>query len=404
VAGGLLDFNGANAPAGYLSPLSDTLSITGDLTRDYQLRVLRVEPPSPGIAVSGHVGGIADGTRDAMVWFVHYRQGGYNGFGAGVRPDGGFTTHLASGDYTLYYGATATEAAAGGTYAWQFSAPMNRTVTIDAPTTLELTAPDSPPTGTLGGSLDLGSLVPTSVTASARIVHTGTEFTLFNPLVTGIVAPASYSVKATPAPFALSFTASDPAAPETSFQLSVPGGDITAGEAQIRNVSLPDAVPVAFNITTPPGGSVARIRLAGYRENNTVQLHSTVAVPDGATTYSSVAPPGDYSAGVDIALASPPEDRVSLSVSHVPVTVPEGGGAVTVPIPVPTMVTFRGHVTYPNGSPAPGAMVTLGAFEDSTAPAPYTAYASTVTDAAGAFSIVVPTASYDVYVYAPPVY
>jgi hypothetical protein len=402
VAGGLLDFTGANAPAGYLPPLSETLKITGDLTRDYQFRVLRVDPPPPpGIPVSGQVSGITEGMRDPLVWFIQYRQGGYSGYGTGIRPDGGFTKDLAAGDYSLYYGATATEAADGGTYAWQFSAPMNRTVTIDAPMTLELTAPGSPPTGTLGGSLDLGSLVPTSVTASGRIVHTGAEFALASPLATGIVAPDSYSVKAIPAPYVLSFIASDPAAPETRFNLNVPGGDITAGEAQTRDVSLPAAVPVTFNITPPPGGSVAQIRLVGYRDDNTVQLSSTVSVPDGATSYASVAPPGDYSASVDVALASPPEDRVSLIVSYVPVTVPEGGGAVSVPIPIPTMVTFRGHVMYPNGSPVPGATVRLGAYFDSTANLPYAASASTVTDAAGAFSIVVPVATYGLTVYAP---
>jgi hypothetical protein len=403
VAGGLLDFNGANAPAGYLSPLSDTLSITGDLTRDYQLRVLRVAPSSSGIPVSGHVDGITEGTKDPWVWFVQYRQSGYYGFGTGVRPDGGFTKGLEAGDYSLYYAATATEPAAGGTYAWPFSASMNRTVTIDAPATLDLTAPQSPPTGMLAGSLDLGSLVATSVTASELPVHTGTEFAPFNPPATGIVGPDSYSVKAIPASYSLSFDANDPAVPETRFHLFVLGGDITAGELTTHDVSLPDSVPVTFNITPPPTGSVRQIQLTGHRKDPTAQLDSIVDIPEGATSYTSAAPPGDYSASVVVALASPPEDRVAVGVQFVPVTVPEGGGAVTVPIPVPTMVTFRGHVTYPNGSPAPGATVTLSASRSSTANYPYSA-ASTVTDAAGAFSIVVPTASYDVYVYAPPVY
>jgi hypothetical protein len=387
VAAGMEDL--PNTPIPTLVKIYEEVDIPSSLEKDYQLASFFPPSGPPAYRVTGHVAQRPAGVENESVMF--YEGGGIFGTKGAIDGNDHYAVSLWPRDYELYYKATVKEPAEGGSYTWDYSADLNRSITVPGPAVVDVTAAAPPTPGILQGSLQASNLTVTGLTGiSSPSYAPPVDLTKLDLRATGIVGHNSYAVKAAPASYSWSFSGYYTWDPSISVGVSVgPIVKLEAGATVVRDVVLPTVVPVSLAFTSP-SFTVAAVSMSGTAETPHV-TYSAAAVRSDSGTWRTAAPRGQFGLTVSLGLPSPANVTRGAFYSA-SLTIPAAGGEQAISLPLlPEMVTFSGTILSPDGGPAAGLKMSLSA---STAQLGYRWAAMVTTDEAGHYSVEVPAGKY----------
>lgn len=387
-----------DTPVDGLSRISDNITVTGDISKDYALQAVP-STPSTEYLVSGHISGYDSAHAVDSFWmpleFYHFDESaGTSRFGAKPDASGDFKVLLSPNDYSLYSFGAVSETTEAGTLSWQYKTPFNREITVTGPMTVDVAAPSPPAHGQVSGTFQTTNLVPTRFYGSSSGDSDPSRSFLS---ATGAIGTDAYVLAGVPATYHFFVNAAYRDDPSITFDWD--GADavtMTGGSTVGPAITLPEVVPVTLRIEPPEGSNVASIELE-YHSADGSRLRSYSQPAAGTGLVHTACPVGWSRVFAVLEMDGLGALRRTLGYSTQALIPVEGGEQTMDMPPLPTMFTFAGRVTLPDGSPASGMTVKMMQMgPDFDHPTRYVMSAEVVTDADGRFSVQLASGSYQV--------
>jgi hypothetical protein len=407
---------GGGGSGTYALDLTDTVTITGNLTKNYKLpggfRLSGTVKDLRGLSVSSFSfdpikGTLLQTTGSLLLRSTTDPNAVYSA--AAQADTGNYSVILPAGTYNAVVNSSimASDATGFTMYSIADTSVTPSTVTVTADKTQNFVRADLPGPGTLTGTVTGTNFEPQSLTfyLGGDGFGSGSSQATFEPPST------SYSM--TSGPGNGRFMVSGHYAPGgvVNDQVTVQGilfnqtATVTSGGTTTKNLTIPTLVEVNGTVTAPTGETLTSVGLFGNNlyQTNTDSFISSWSIDPAAQTspYILAVPAGSYYQVASLTEKTFGAARLNLSYGRslaVPATNPAN---FTLPA-IPQNFVFDVIVTGPDNKPISNASVFMNTKSTTgTLPTGYYCYASTNTDAAGHFALTVPAGTYYVNISPP---